>query len=616
MPDWGLSTLLVLFAIGWLSSWQKVRALSSEVDALADAVTAERTRDRCSTPYRLRHPRIQAAWLRLKGLQNRPERFGLHHCLSLIAGIPQRHELFEALPESLCRIIREFGGLDVTAAAVLTDSREQSRVMLRAIDGAPRQRVGAILERIAEKVIEHSRPLKSAVVGSVFRQLVPIGNSPEDFSLLGIGRQLVAPVVGPEGCEGAIWIGLSSRSGQLSPEQFGLLEAVVEFASTLLTGGRRLSDRLRMNDEEHQMLLGISHDLRAPGATALYALHNLLESQSDQPLSPAQRLQAEAVQRSLRDQLRMVNDLLDLSRANRKNLCGSASSFPIGDELLDGCSRLRPGCAPGVELRCGALPALTVRADRAQMRRVIENLIGNAVKYTERGSIEVSLESVGGYVRCTVADTGIGVPAEDRERLFDGFERGSNVGLRTGCGIGLAISRRLVELQGGRLFYSPTTEGGSIFTVELPAAAPSASLPSGSRPLVTEAASRPGRVLVVDDEPASARAVARLLMPGAASVRLVHSLREAEEAIAAEPFDTLVTDLHLRDETALPLLDSFAALPTARQAIIVTGAVAESVPIGPNRAIPVHIVEKPITREGLLRAFCDISGAGTPVYCN
>jgi signal transduction histidine kinase len=129
----------------------------------------------------------------------------------------------------------------------------------------------------------------------------------------------------------------------------------------------------------------------------------------------------------------------------------------------------RPEYAPG-EIRVVAPPSLVVAADRRRVERVVTNLLENAIKYSpDRGPIELALAAANGWATLTVRDQGIGIPAGERARIFDPFQRGSNAAARFhGAGIGLAGVRQIVEQHGGAIDVDSEEGVGSAFTVRLP----------------------------------------------------------------------------------------------------------------------------------------------------
>ena len=181
-----------------------------------------------------------------------------------------------------------------------------------------------------------------------------------------------------------------------------------------------------------------------------------------------------------------------------------------------------------------------IRADAARLREVLINLLGNAVKYTERGSITLRSSAQSGdaanqvLLRFEVEDTGIGIAAEDQERIFEPFEQVAKVGKQKGTGLGLAITRTFIELMGGNIAVESTPGRGSCFRVEIPVerteefeAKPAA---ARERILGLEAGQPEYRILVVEDEPENWMVLERLLRDAGFQVRVAENGEQGVES--------------------------------------------------------------------------------------
>jgi signal transduction histidine kinase len=169
----------------------------------------------------------------------------------------------------------------------------------------------------------------------------------------------------------------------------------------------------------------------------------------------------------------MVGNAFDMAHLESGHALLDASSFPLDALLADECRALAPLAeAKSLGLECAVAPGppLWLHTDRVKLARVIRNLVGNAIKFTDAGGVtlEASRTFEGG-LRIRVSDTGIGIDPADLERIFDDFARSdADDGGRAGWGLGLAICRRLLALMGGTVTAERRPEGGSVFTVTLP----------------------------------------------------------------------------------------------------------------------------------------------------
>jgi signal transduction histidine kinase len=171
--------------------------------------------------------------------------------------------------------------------------------------------------------------------------------------------------------------------------------------------------------------------------------------------------------------LSLINDVLDLSKVEAGQVELEVAPFSLREALERGVVMVRERATQdGVQIVLAANGDVdVVEGDERRIRQVIFNLLSNAVKFTPAGgAVDVSAAQVNGEVRVAVADTGPGIRAEDQERIFEEFQQtGVGIEQREGTGLGLALSRRLVELHGGRIWVDSEPGKGSTFVFTLPA---------------------------------------------------------------------------------------------------------------------------------------------------
>jgi signal transduction histidine kinase len=225
------------------------------------------------------------------------------------------------------------------------------------------------------------------------------------------------------------------------------------------------------SEAKSRFLANVSHELRAP-VTAIIGLGRLLTDSSSDPLTEEQARQVGLIRSSASDLLTLVNDLLDLAKAEAGRIEPEVSDVDLRAVFGELRGTLRAlATRPEVELVVeDPDPAGPLRTDDVLLARVLRNLLTNALKFTERGSVTLAARWVADTVVLTVTDTGVGVPEELHERIFEEFYQvPSGVTARgTGTGLGLPYARRLVTILGGTLTLSSTPGAGSVFTVTVP----------------------------------------------------------------------------------------------------------------------------------------------------
>ena len=307
---------------------------------------------------------------------------------------------------------------------------------------------------------------------------------------------------------------------------------------------------VRASESKSQFIATLSHEIRTP-LNAVIGLGSLL---ARLPMGQRQQEYVQTIRQSSEQVLAIVNDVLDLSRLEAGHAPAQAVDFPLAS-LVDNMIRMARAL-PGAEcLDVGseldpALPAF-LRCDAARLTQVLINLLGNAVKFTERGSVRlrVSCEPAAGpglWVSFSVADSGQGIAAALQQRIFEPFEQGASAPgtAERGSGLGLAICRRIAAVMGGTLTLQSTEGSGSTFTFCLPVEAGSATVTATSP--APGAAHPPLRILVADDTPSSLFVIRSILESLGHSVLAVADGDMAVEAARRESFDLVFLDMQMR----------------------------------------------------------------------
>lgn len=232
------------------------------------------------------------------------------------------------------------------------------------------------------------------------------------------------------------------------------------------------ADRMRSSAEiKGRLVAGVSHEFRTP-LHSILGLSRLLLSASDGPLNPEQQTQVTFIRESAEELSRMISDMLDLSRLDGGQAPIRAERFELREFLSALRGTMRPLLRDDgpVELVFDPAPDITLETDQGKLGQILRNLIANAIKFTERGSVRVTASVDAEDLRVRVQDTGIGIAAADQARIFEEFVQIESALQRsaTGTGLGLPLAKKLAEALGGRIELDSTPGVGSTFTVYVP----------------------------------------------------------------------------------------------------------------------------------------------------
>jgi two-component system CheB/CheR fusion protein len=313
-----------------------------------------------------------------------------------------------------------------------------------------------------------------------------------------------------------------------------------------------------------RFLAMLSHELRTP-LTPVLATVNLIEARTDLPAD----LRADLVniRQNIEMEARLIDDLLDLTRVNRGKVelrNQTIDAHAAVHSALQTCGNEAESKRITITLNLNAQHHY-VWGDATRLQQVFWNLLKNAIKFTPAGgSIEVKSSTVGGNICVEVTDSGIGIDPEILPRLFEEFEQGERTITRQfgGLGLGLTISRSLVQMQRGTLTArSAGRDRGATFTVTLPTTAePVAKLPARQIP-VGAASTATATVLLVDDHADTLRIMSRLLHTVGYKIIPADCVASALAMAKENKIDILVSDLGLPDGSGLDIMQSLRAGP-------------------------------------------------------
>ena len=411
---------------------------------------------------------------------------------------------------------------------------------------------------------------------------------------------------------GGLWIGLVAIPGYLSRLLHDLNKATLEAR--------------RANAAKSRFLANMSHEFRSP----LNSIIGMAELLNGTRLAPDQREQAEVILTSAQTLLLLVNDVLDISATEAGKLQRKDADFNLHDLVDRLYKMLQPLAAEkGLALRTRIEEDVPIRlyGDGAHLTQVLLNLMHNAIKFTEQGEVRLSVERMQDrsdlHLRFSVRDTGIGVPAEAKERIFRAFEQVDNGPTRRfgGTGLGTTIAMTLTQLLGGRIGLEDNPGGGSHFWIELPMRTQQAisevaeeavgnTVVAFDDPFVRHKARvRPLRILVADDQQANRTVLTRILERAGHRVQTVNDGEQALDVLEQGNVDLAIVDMHMPHFTGLDVIRQLRFMQAGGKQtpviVLSADATAQAIKDAEAAGAPAYLT-KPVVVSRLLETIADL----------
>jgi len=449
----------------------------------------------------------------------------------------------------------------------------------------------------------------------------------------GITALLDAPIRMSRGVRGVICCEAQDKPRVWSPDEIALLTSAAQFISMsmftheLVQSEENLKVALREAEKasiaKSQFLATMTHEIRTP----LTGVLGMLDLMKQAGMEDAQLQKLNVAYQSAKSLLTILNDILEFSKLEGKHAPLEIVAFDLHDTLAGIVSLFQsPAQEKGLEVGLSMEDTLPrwIKGDPLRIRQIVTNLVGNAVKFTESGRVDVALSATGGprerVLRIEVMDTGIGISAEAQKQLFERFEQADSSITRRfgGTGLGLAICKELVQLMGGEIGLRSEPGAGSVFWVTIPVeiAEPADAQPCETQPEKPDlVAVDPLKILVAEDNETNQALIKAFLTADNHDVTVAANGELAVAAVRTGQYDLVLMDIQMPQMDGITATGIIRTLSPPLCNIPIVALTANAFEGDRERFLAAGMddyISKPIDVDELTRVIARTAGAAGP----
>lgn len=404
-------------------------------------------------------------------------------------------------------------------------------------------------------------------------------------------------------------------TGDFTTETIDLLETFASQSALALVNARLFSALQERSAQlevasrhKSEFLASMSHELRTP-LNAVLGFSEVLLERMFGDINDKQQDYLRDIHGSGKHLLELLNEILDLSKVEAGQMDLEYTSVDIPAALEYAASMVRErAIAHSIDLRVEIGEGVGfVEADALRLRQVVLNLVSNAVKFTpDGGSVVIGAVKVDTDLHVLVSDSGVGIPVQDRERIFDAFQQGGRGAPREeGTGLGLTLSRRIVELLGGRIWLQSEVGAGSTFGFSIPMRRTRGEIPRGADEQTLAS------IVVIEDDRASLHLLDAYLSGAALKVTTARDGESGIDAVRRERPSAVLLDIRLPGLDGWAVLRALKSEPDTKDIPIIVVSIVEERSRGAAMGAAAYLV-KPVSRDDLWAALSAVGIAAVP----
>lgn len=495
----------------------------------------------------------------------------------------------DALTQTIAQIILEKTSPEVVSVCILKFNKGTKNFTLESSAGFFEKRLESIIPLQLEELL-----YDSLLTGNFSNWGYQFTGNDNKFNLssIGINLTLSIPLEENNSLVAALWLGIKNQAAILDPQRANLLKGICQHCAASMKLSDKIKNDLDFHTQEREIFLGVSHDLKIPGNSALLVIDELEKS-----LSKASKKQKNLIcilKNSIEQQIEILENVLDVAKEKAGTLKAHAINISLRNILEEIISNYPFSKRDKVNFTHEDIPDVRIHFDPLSLKRIFCNLLSNAFKYTDEGGVYLTFKVTENFVSIKIIDTGIGIPEDQQNNLFQNFKRFENGKAIPGSGIGLSSSFKLAKINNSKLSYEKNVPNGSVFELKIPLV----------KDKIIEKIIE--KALIIDDDVLMQKTTKRYLKNHIEEIFLASNCEEAIRIIDNNNLNLIITDINLENSNIEAVLEHIKTTKQNLPILLVSGESSDNILKKYQNSLELKYLQKPINRASLIEGFREI----------